>query len=225
MNSSIQLLRGRLIITLLAVAIASLLVTSSATADDFDRRGWYVGFNGAYAKNLFASQLGIVLPGVALGDSGGLNARAGYRVASWFAVELQYEWMDGISLSTTVPVGPIPAGFTVGNFQPNNLTGNLKFQIPVWRTQPYLLLGAGMGHWTFTNNTPIALGPIPAGDTVSFTGFSGRVGLGADVYLTKHWAINGEVAGVFNAADFSNLTQVGASFYYFSVSGGIMYRF
>jgi hypothetical protein len=225
MNSSIQLLRGRLIITLLAVAIASLLVTSSATADDFGRPGWYVGVNGAYAKNLFASQLEVIFPGVALGDSGGLNARAGYRVASWFAVELQYEWMDGIRLSTTVPVGPIPAGFTVGNFQPNNLTGNLKFQIPVWRTQPYLLLGGGMGHWTFTNTSGVPLGPIPDGASATFTGFAGRVGLGADVYLTKHWALNGEVAGVFNAADFSNLVQIGTTFYYFSVSGGIMYRF
>jgi hypothetical protein len=217
MNSSIQLLRGRLIITLLVVAIASLLVTSSATADDFDRRGWYVGVNGAYAKNLFASQLEAIIPGVTLGDSGGLNARAGYRVASWFAVELQYEWMDGITLDA----GPI----SVGNFQPHDLTGNLKFQIPVWRTQPYLLLGGGMGHWTFTNTSGVPLGPIPDGASATFTGFAGRVGLGADVYLTRHWAINGEVAGVFNAANFSDLTQVGASFYYFSVSGGIMYRF
>jgi opacity protein-like surface antigen len=210
MNSSIQLLRGRLIITLLAVAIASLLATSSATAGDFDRRGWYVGFNGAYAINLFSSQLPLPA-GVTLGDSGGLNAKVGYRVASWFSVEAQYEWMDGITLDF--------AGVPVGTFKPHVLTGNLKFHVPVWRTQPYLLLGAGMGHWTFSAVAPLTFG------SASFTGFSGRVGVGMDIYLTKHWALNTELAGVLNASDFSNLTTIGGTFYYFSVSGGIMYRF
>ena len=108
----------------------------------------------------------------------------------------------------------------LGDFKPNTVTANLKFIIPVWRIQPYLLAGGGVAIWDI--DSPI--------QNQSSTGFAGRVGVGIDTYLTKHWVFNLEATGVLNTNNIdpskisNDITSI-SHLYYFSMSAGITYRF
>jgi hypothetical protein len=195
--------------------IVSAFISSRAAADDFDRPGAYIGVNGVYAISLFQDDIN-ELAGLDdhfdLGDSPGVNARLGYRVFSWFAVEAEYEWVQSMDLKVL--------DVDLGDFKPNTVTANLKFILPVWRIQPYLLMGGGVAIWDIES-------PI---QNQSSTGFAGRVGLGIDTYLTKHWVFNLEATGVLNTNDIdpskisNDITDI-SHLYYFSMSAGITYRF
>ena len=195
--------------------IVSAFISSQAAADDFDRPGAYIGVNGVYAISLFQDDIN-ELAGLDdhfdLGDSPGVNARLGYRVFSWFAVEAEYEWVQSMDLKVL--------DVDLGDFKPNTVTANLKFILPVWRIQPYLLMGGGVAIWDIES-------PI---QNQSSTGFAGRVGLGIDTYLTKHWVFNLEATGVLNTNDIdpskisNDITDI-SHLYYFSMSAGITYRF
>jgi opacity protein-like surface antigen len=177
-------LRFRIALPLVFIVLA--LISSQATADDFDRPGAYIGVNGVYAISLFQNDIN-ELAGLDddfnLGDSPGVNARLGYRIFSWFAVEAEYEWVQSMDLKVL--------DLDIGDFKPNTVTANLKFILPVWRIQPYLLMGGGVAIWDI--DSPI--------QNQSSTGFAGRVGLGIDTYLTKHWVFNLEATGVLNTND------------------------
>lgn len=197
-----------------------LLSTGPSTADDFDRRGAYLGVEGIYAVSLFQDDVNDAFgldDAVKLGDSAGLNARLGYRVFSWVALEAEYEWVDEMDLSYL--------GFHVGKFKSNTITGNLKFIVPTWRLQPYLVLGAGVALWKIEGVLDIV--------NQSSTGFAGRVGLGLDTYLTKNIVLSLEATGVLttNKLDPSELPpEIGPDFsishlYYVSFGAGLTYRF
>jgi hypothetical protein len=128
----------------------------SVDQDPFDRPGFYTGIGGSYQYNVFNSRIEDViedevddaLPGANssfdLDDSGGLNALLGYRVASWFALELQYEWVDEYDIKGSTEI-PVPASGDLYSIEGHTLTANTKWIIPFWRIQPYLLLGGGVG--------------------------------------------------------------------------------
>jgi len=202
------------------LSVAALFLTLSpgqALADDFDRSGAYIGISGVYALSLFQDDINATFgasDAFDLGDSPGVNARLGYRVASWFAVEAEYEWIESMDLSL--------AGAKIGQFKPNTVTGNLKFIVPTWRIQPYLLLGAGVALWEIDSSI--------LGQNQSSTGFAGRAGLGIDSYLSEHWVLNLEATAVLNTNDIdptkvsSDIASI-SHIYYFSLSAGITYRF
>ncbi|MAI78444.1 MAG: hypothetical protein CL917_05870 [Deltaproteobacteria bacterium] len=199
----------------LSVVLLMTLSSSSAHADDFDRPGAYVGVNGVYGISLFQNEISDAFgldDDFKLGDSGGVNARIGYRALSWLAFEAEYEWLHAMKLESQ--------GFEIGDFKPNTVTGNLKLIIPTWRIQPYLLLGAGVAIWNIDGD----------GHSQSSTGFAGRVGLGLDTYLSKHWVFNIEATGVLNTNDIDpseievDLDTI-SHLYYVSISAGIVYRF
>lgn len=204
------------------LAAVSLTVGAAArAADDFDRRGGYLGLNAAYGIDLFSDDV-VALAGFGAvpldyANSWGLNARLGYRAFSWLAIEAQYEWMKGIDASVSgLPIGPI------ATYKPNTITGNLKLFLPVWRVQPYILAGIGVAIYDIDFITPLDIL-----DTSS-TGFAFRGGAGADIYLSKNWAINAEGTAVLNTSSFEiNQAAVSAptNLYYFSVSAGLTYRF
>ena len=199
----------------LFVLTFSSALASQTQADEFDRPGAYIGVNGVYAISLFQDEindLANINDQFDLGDSPGVNARLGYRAFSWLAFEAQYEWVQSMDLKLL--------GVDLGDFKPNTVTGNLKFFIPVWRIQPYIILGAGVALWDIEGST----------HSQSSTGFAGRLGLGLDSYLTKHWVFNIEATGVLNTNDIDpseisvDLTDL-SHLYYFSISAGITYRF
>jgi len=72
---------------------------------------------------------------VDIDDSVGLNARLGYRMLSWLAGEVEYEWVPGFDIKTL--------GVKALTLESSALTANLRFILPTGRFQPYLKVGAG----------------------------------------------------------------------------------
>jgi opacity protein-like surface antigen len=189
--------------------------------DDFGRSGAYVGANATYAWDLLQTEIysvaGFGTVPLDYSDSWGFNVRAGYRIASFIAVEAQYEWLDGIDISA-------PGFGPIGTYHPDVLTGNLKLILPTWRLQPYALAGVGMTSWSidFAPNTGFA--------EASDTGFAFRGGAGIDIYLSEHLVLNTEGTAVLNTADFTlpstgGPATVQSDLYFFSLSAGLAYRF
>lgn len=197
---------------LLAFVLCAGLVPATASADDFDRFGPYLGLNAAWGYPLFEDQAQDVIPGATLDPSWGLNTRAGIRLLSFLALEAQYEWMNDFKVDSPSPFPPDV------NIMGHTLTGNVKFYIPVWRIQPYLLAGFGFTRYKFE---------ATGFSTVTDNFFAGRVGGGADIYLTKSWALNAEVSALLTASDVSTSLSSDdlQSLHYLSASLGLMYRF
>jgi outer membrane protein W len=218
------------VIALLGSILLLLPGAAMAGDDGFGRSGWYVGVGGAYSVNFFEDVLEDELAefgiNVDVHDTGGVNARAGYRLASWFALEAMYEWMDNfkVDVDSIDPGGTVlPIGATLFDYTTHTVTLNLKFLIPVWRTHPYLLLGVGGQHYDLDAGSAVT---AATGLDFSDSGwsFAGRPGIGLDVYVTKHFLVNVEVAGVLSTGNFSTIPSVG-DFFYLTAGGGIQYRF
>ena len=212
-------IRGSAIPLVVCAALLALVPASTAVAGDYGKGG-YVGVNGAYGIDLFSTEitnaLGVAPPPLSYDDSWGLNARAGYRIFSPLALEVQYEWMQGIDISSV--------GVPLGTWKPHTLTANLKLYLPIWRIQPYLLAGGGVGIWSieFTPAGAAAVGLAQADKT----GFAFRGGAGIDIFLTEKLALNGEGAAVLNTSDFSTPGSAAQlQLYYFSISAGFVYHF
>jgi opacity protein-like surface antigen len=219
------------------LALASILIgvlpgpALAAGPDDegFGHTGFYLGVGGAAGLELFEDALEDIAndEGVNLSvdQSWAINARAGYRLASWVALELMYEYLDSFQIDVdSVDVGgpPIPVGTTLADYSTHTGTLNLKLIVPTWRIQPYLLLGAG-GQYFDLEASPLVQGTeLDFGD--SGWAFAGRPGLGIDLYLTKHILLNAEASGVLSTSSPDTVPDIGDLFY-LSVGGGLQYRF
>ena len=215
----------------LVVACAGLLLSSLAGADDdLARRGYYINLGGAYAVDrIDATTLGVLLavPPVAMGDdaSWGLNVRAGYRRTSWLALEIQYEWMDGFSIRQLGPSAFGPANAIIATYRPDVTTVNAKFHLPIWRTDPYLVVGGGFVSYDVDFTQPlVTLGR-------SDNAFAFRGGAGLDFYLTKQLVLNVEGSYVLNTDSTTiPLSPAGQTstiddLYYISLGAGLTIRF
>ncbi len=202
-------------IRILVLALCATMVAGAASADRFARFGPYIGVNGAFGYPLFEDQVEDILgAGTELDYTWGLNTRAGLRLLSFLALEAQYEWMEGFEIKPPA-ASPVPNVDITGH----TLTGNLKLYIPIQRVQPYLLAGFGFTKYKFA---------AQGFDSYTDTFFAGRVGAGADIYLTKKWAINAEASALLTASDLENIGQnldSLSSLHYISASLGLMYRF
>ena len=172
-------------LTVLVVCLA----LGEARADDggFARPGVYIGVGASRSANLVEAFLDgtPVLEDIDVSNSWGVNTRLGYRVASWFAVEAEYEWLDPFNASLD--------GVHVGTLGIQSATVNLRFIGPFGRFQPYLLLGAGAGF--FSVDTPAS------GLMVDHSAFAGRIGLGIDVYLVENLYLNVGAEGMLSPAE------------------------
>ena len=82
--------------SLIVISISALLMASTSWAEkaeaDYGRPGWYLGAGvGVGVPFLDEVVKDATNQTAALGAGGSFNARGGYRVASWFAVEAMYE--------------------------------------------------------------------------------------------------------------------------------------
>ena len=207
--------------------------------DPFDRPGFYAGVSGVYTYNFFDKQIENFLEdelgqqgSVDIGNSGGVSARVGYRAASWFAAELQYEWIAPYDVDVSGDLGP--GGSTISgrlyDIEGHTLTVNTKWIIPFWRMQPYLLLGAGYSLYD-VGRGPLAA-PIETADVdIQIEGgkqnaFAGRAGLGLDLYLTDKIVLMTEATAMVTTKNFETPNQ-GAidDLYYLAFSAGLQYRF
>lgn len=208
----------RLILSLLTGTYLCMVASTSTGEDEFQRRGVYLGVSGAFGISLFQDQTDDLLPPTAntnLGNSAGVNARIGYRIVEWLAVEAQYEWLDRFNL--------FPGPDTSASFTPNTITGNLRLILPFGQIQPYALAGVGVGVWTVERDLATQSG------SASGTGFAYRLGAGVDFYLTKNWLLGIEGVGVLNTQtvvlDRTDSPLQFSGLDYFSFAAGIGYRF
>jgi opacity protein-like surface antigen len=214
------------------LALVLLLPAAALAGDDdkkFSRSGFYLGVGGSYGVNFFAEELedewedeGVH---ISLKDTWGVNARAGYRFASWFALEGLYEYMHNFEteIDAIDPGGPvIPIGRTLADYTTHTVTVNAKFLIPTWRLHPYLYLGLGGQYYDL--NAAGFLQGTPFDFSESGWAFAGRPGVGLDAYITKNILINVELSGVLATANPSTIPDIGDLFY-MTVGAGLQYRF
>jgi opacity protein-like surface antigen len=206
-----------------------LLMAGSASADDdgFSRSGPYLGVGATGAIHLFEDDVETQSAGfVEVDQSPGLNARVGYRVLSWLALEAQYEWVSGFDFvaAQDIPANPLigakSKGTRLARLQSHAVTADLKLLLPIWRFQPYLIGGVGAAFYEFDDKTG-------AGLDKDETAFVGRVGLGADVYITKHLLAFVEGTGLLSTLDITDVTNQAniSDLHYFSLQLGLQYRF
>ena len=105
----------------------------------------------------------------------------------------------------------------------HSITANSRWIAPVWKTQPYLLVGAGYSVYE-TEVQSIAKPLI--GNGGSEHGFAGRLGGGLDVYLTKNVVLNTEATVLVATQDFDTRDSDNIdALWYVSIGAGLRYQF
>jgi opacity protein-like surface antigen len=170
------------------------------------RTGPYAGLGLVYGAPVFdleASEQRV--GGGSLGDSPsfGLDLRGGYRFHPHFAAEGNFQWVSGMEIEQ--------AGQELGDVSPWTLTANMKAFILTGTFQPYVVGGVGILHVKGDESVDLALPD-------STTGFTGRIGGGADYYLRPDIVLNVELSAVLPAGQVSR-------FRYLPLAFGAQYRF
>jgi opacity protein-like surface antigen len=198
----------------LRVAVAILFVSvtgTEASADDFDRRGWYVGVGAGVGVDFLSDFVESETGGaVVINPTGTFNARGGYRAFSWLAFEAMYEGVYGLSTDFL--------GTEVSRYSFHSIVFNAKLILPIWRIQPYFIVGGGPQQGSFDGRDILAALDEARWDPAF------RAGVGLDVYATKSWLINFELAPSIRFRDYviptTSTDNVTLTF-----SAGVQYRF
>jgi opacity protein-like surface antigen len=203
-----------------ALLVASFSAQTVRAADDdpYNRPGMYVGVGASRSVNFFDGTLGdafaplYVLQPSHAGDTWGANARAGYRINKFLAVEAEYEWMKDFTLRA--------GGIDFGSLQTQVATANLKVIVPWGQFQPYVLAGAGAIFTTLDKSFPVQW-------DIANGVFTSRFGAGLDYWVTENMSLNlgGEV--VVNNAKVTGPPGLssGRGLDYFSAQFGVGFRF
>lgn len=204
----------------LACALLVAALPATGSAEDYSRFGPYLGVGASLSLDFFEDEvedaLEDVVPGVSVDvdEAWGANARAGLRLLSPLAIEVQYEWLSPYDISVQ-PLGTV-------ELEQHVVTGNLKLYLPIWRVQPYLLGGVGVQYYQLDGT----VGPLDVDE--SDTAFAARVGLGLDVYLTRNLLVNAEASGLLSDETI-DIPVPGVEdihgLHYLSVQAGLQYRF
>ncbi|MFT4569397.1 MAG: opacity protein-like surface antigen [Hyphomicrobiaceae bacterium] len=159
---------------------------------DYARNGFYLIGAGSYAFEDFDGEFSELAD-----DTGGFNARVGYRFHPNVAAEIEYEWFDDFSKSSDI--AEVDEAWA--------LTANAKLYAMTGCIQPYLLLGVGL-----------MSADVDVSGSGSTEEFLGRVGLGTDVYVTENIAVTGDATYLIPTGDLEDLNAI-------ALSLGLMYRF
>ncbi len=206
-------------------------------ADSFSRPGFYLGGGGSYQYNVFDSRIEDVIQDAVddalsganarfdLGDSAGLNVLLGYRICSWLALELQYEWIGEYEIKGSTDT-PVPATGKLYSIEGHTLTANTKWIIPFWRVQPYFLLGGGVAVSEVDSGELVAALNALGGDVDD--GMSAkpaaRAGLGLDLYITRHLVLNAQASAVLTTLKNPDIGDVD-DLNYMTFAAGLQYRY
>ena len=182
-----------------ADASADTGTTAETKTEGRGREGMYMGIGLVYAPSAFD------LPdGFKEDNSFGFDARLGYRLCKHVAVEGQYQYVPGFNIDF--------ADQHVAKLNTNTFTLNGKvYALAEDSLQPYFLGGLGFLH--VGGDSSSAAGSVDTG-----TGFAGRVGIGADYYLTNNVILNVEFTAVLPTGPVSDYRVLPLVF-------GAQYRF
>jgi hypothetical protein len=157
------------------------------TANDFDRRGFFLGVGGGFAGEDFSNRpvkdiadnfsnrpgtVDVIIPGpdttARADDSWSVKGRGGYRCHSRYSVGATLEFFGGFDTDWTGALGT--GSDDIDIFV---ATTDIKAYLLTGRYQPYLLLGGGtMHHKTKVTNPTGIVGTnvvvLPNEDTITF---------------------------------------------------------
>jgi len=207
-----------------ALALLCFAAPCVASGQDYARPGFYMGAGGTYAFHWFPGDFDADLAGgprVRTSGSGGFNLQGGYRLNSWFAGELEYEWVEGFGNRTSLDGN-------IAKLRAQLVSVNGKFLYPGWgRWQPYGLLGVGASIWQAKKTTATVTGGTPtSGLSDTSVGFGGRIGAGLDAYLTENWLLTVGIELVFSTTTIDNATGGDLkNLFYVPIQFGAQYRF
>ncbi len=162
---------------------------------DYNRLGPYAGLGASYyISNTDFEFLQSV------GDTWGLNARAGWRFLPYVAAEAVYEYAS--NFPAHMPESAPPDFYGETEIPSHVFTVNAKGILPLGRVQPYLGGGIGFVHARIRDI-----------DGTTQTEFAGRVAVGSDVFLT-------ECIGLFIEGSYLLPTDVLSGLNYFGINFG-----
>ncbi|MBI1850190.1 MAG: porin family protein [Planctomycetes bacterium] len=193
--------------TLSALALTGCMSTQPATDDQGClRTGPYVGVGAIYAIENFHLSDAEAASGTSISaeDSPGIDLRTGYRFDRHAAIEAVVQDYFGGHFSSD--------GVDFGKYDGESLTLNLKvYPTELERLQPYFLVGGGVLHANFADT-------VGLGVSDSQTSFLGRIGLGADAYLSPNVVLDVEGAYSIPSGDLQD-------FRYTAITLGLQFRF
>ena len=105
---------------------------------------------------------------------------AGYRILPFLATEVEYEWIDEFDIKLF--------GTKAFSLEAQSLTANLKWIVPTWRIQPYLLTGVGFTRWKLKDKVGLDI-------SETSIDLAGRLGPGFDVQTSLEERQLGEAVG------------------------------
>lgn len=233
-------------ITILATLFASAAFAGQKDPDPFDRPGFYFGVGASLQYNAFQSQVedaitdeitsaDLVIQSLDIDESFGVNTTIGYRVTSFFALELEYEWIDRYDIGaggqfTLGAPGPVSDSGALYSIEGHTLTANTRWILPIWRIQPYLLIGGGFSLSDveqgdlYDTYAPLLVAEgidIDDGDSLAA---AGRAGIGFDWYLTESLVLNTEAGVVITTLSSPDIGDI-EDLNYLSFQAGLQYRF
>jgi opacity protein-like surface antigen len=192
--------------------LVGLLFASPAAAEDWGRRGWYAGLGAGTGSDFLDSVFEEATMGVVtVGTTGSFNARGGYRLLSWLALEAMYEGVYGIPISV--------AGTNAASFDTHSFLANGRLILPIGRFHPYFILGLGAQYGVFDGRGSLA------GADLSRWDLGIRTGLGLDAYVTRNWLLNVELAPTIRVTDYGNIGSQITDNVSLTFSVGAQYRF
>ena len=183
------------------VAASLWLAAGPALADEDEvEHQWldtsvYVQAAGSFAFEEFKS-------GIGGNDSLGFDLAAGFRITSWLATEVQFEWVSGMN---PYPDNSAEAGGDNWATTVNARAYPTTDYFMEGRLQPYLLVGIGASSFRTERGREI--------------GFATRWGVGVDTYVTE------KIALTVGASYLWSIGTPVRDLNYISLNWGAMYRF
>ena len=173
------------------------MVTTKPKKCDLSKR-WYFGGGLNYAFENFKDELSEV----DWDNTWGLDIKAGYFFTDYFALEFMFQYLNEFEYKES--------GYYWGYYDYKatltgyNFTLNGKAFIPLDGIfRPYGVLGLGYANGELKEKLSDAWGTYTYTDKNS--GLFGRIGAGADVFLSEQFALEGEVSYNIGFGDIDNI--------------------
>lgn len=186
----------------LSAAAAAQYMPEQPAQDDFGRPGGYLSLGAGGANAMFTDPYGALSDELSQAILIGL--RAGARANRFVALDLSFDYsVRGFEYEF--------AG-SAASFEARSLTGfgNLKLYPLSGRIQPFVMGGVGflLGALDCVDTGGNAVSCTTIGLSDQDIAFAGRAGGGLDLYLTRNFALTGEIAYVIPAGVFSELNYL-----------------